>query len=70
MVKIQLPHPIRKTIMSSGYFVSVKQVVDGRVIDKHFEVTKDVYTYIRQLEECVKNPEHSKLKELYPERFK
>jgi hypothetical protein len=36
---------------------------------KHYEVPEDVYNYILQLEGYVKNPEASKLKVLYRERF-
>lgn len=34
-----------------------------------FEVPKEVYIYIGQLETCIRYPEKSKLKELYPERL-
>jgi hypothetical protein len=36
---------------------------------EHFEVPKEVYIYIRQLESYIKYPELSDLKRLYPERF-
>ena len=36
---------------------------------QHFAVQDEVYVYVRQLEECIKHPDQSKLKELYPERF-
>lgn len=37
---------------------------------EHFKVPPEVYMYIRQLEMAIKYPNTSKLKELYPERFK
>lgn len=48
------------------YFVSVKTAPETW---NQFEVPAEVYVYIRQLEEFVKSPETSKLKELYKERF-
>ena len=36
----------------------------------HFEVHYSVYVYIKQLEAYINNPEYSKLKELYQNRFK
>jgi hypothetical protein len=36
---------------------------------RQYEVSPEVYTYIRQLEMCIKYPEKSKLKELYPQRL-
>ena len=35
----------------------------------HVPVRQDVYKYIRQLEMYINNPNESKLKELYPNRF-
>lgn len=32
-------------------------------------VATEVYYYVRQLEEYIKNPEYSRLLEVYPERF-
>lgn len=48
-------------------FVSVKVTPDKY---KAFKVPYDVYIYVKQLENAVKHPELSKLKDLYPERFK
>ena len=36
---------------------------------KHYKVDEDVYLYILQLEACIRQPELSKLKEVYKERF-
>jgi hypothetical protein len=48
-------------------FVAVKNK-DGEY--EHHKVHKDVSIYIHQLECCINNPEISKLKEKYPDRFK
>lgn len=37
---------------------------------RHYAVDEEIYNYIKQLEMCIKFPKESKLKELYPERFK
>lgn len=50
-----------------SYFVSVKVKKDEY---KTFEVPREVYLYIKQLETAVKHPRKSKIKDLYPERFK
>ena len=34
-----------------------------------FDVPKEVYVYVKQLEACINSPQHSNLKELYPKRF-
>ena len=49
------------------WFVSIKGNKDEF---RHFEVPEEVYTYIKQLEACIRNPDSSRLRELYPERFK
>ena len=36
---------------------------------KHYKVDEDVYLYILQLEAYIRQPELSKLKEVYKERF-
>ena len=43
---------------------------DRNNVLKHYEVPYEVYTYIHQLENCIKNPHVSKLKERYDFRFK
>jgi len=48
-----------------GYYIAVKDKDDFK---KH-AVNKDVYMYIRQLENYIKYPMHSKLKEVHNERF-
>jgi len=48
-----------------GYYIAIKDK-DG--FKKH-DVNKDVYMYIRQLENYIKYPMHSKLKEVYNGRF-
>ena len=40
---------------------------DGKY--EHHHVEREVYYYIRQLEEYIKNPEYSNLKEVYSDRF-
>lgn len=50
------------------YFISVKIDLSGNW--ESFSVPCEIYTYIKQLENYIKNPKQSKLKELYPERFK
>jgi len=50
-----------------GYYVAVKTAPDKW---KHFLVEKEVYVYISQLEAYINYPERSRLKELYPEKFK
>ena len=37
---------------------------------KHFSVPEEVWLYIRQLECYIKQPQISKFKEKYPERFR
>lgn len=51
----------------SEYLISVKDLNNKY---KHYPVTKEVYLYIKQLESYILNPENSKLKTLYKERFK
>lgn len=34
-----------------------------------FEVPEEVYVYVKQLETYIRNPEISKLKNIYPHRF-
>lgn len=52
-----------------NYLVSVKVMTDNGPVDKHYGVPAPVYAYIRQLENYINYPDHSKLKILYPERF-
>jgi len=49
------------------YFVSIKNEKNQYKI---FKVKKEVYTYIHQLETAIRFPQESKIKDLYPERFK
>ena len=51
-------------------FVSVKDAENASDIFKTYNVPNNVYIYIRQLEEAVKHPELSRIKEAYSERFK
>ena len=37
---------------------------------QHYKVAEPVARYIKQLEHYIVNPGESKLKEIYPERFK
>lgn len=48
------------------YFISCKDK-DGKI--SRNKVSRDVYFYILQLEAYIKNPDESKLKEVYRERF-
>jgi hypothetical protein len=48
------------------YYLSIKNKHNEY---EHFAVELEVYMYVRQLEECIKRPDLSKLRELYPERF-
>jgi hypothetical protein len=49
------------------YSLSVK--IDDDTF-KYFSVPHEVYVYVRQLETYITNPKNSKLKELYPSRFR
>ncbi len=49
-----------------SYFISVKNKNDEY---NHYSVSKEIYTYIKQLEMCIKFPKKSKLKKVYKERF-
>lgn len=49
------------------YYVSIKDK-GGKF--NHFDVPKEVYVYIKQLESFIKDSKNSKLKDLYAERFK
>lgn len=53
--------------MASSYTLAIKTSPTewGR-----FDVPPEVYAYVKQLEACINYPEHSKLKELYPSRFR
>jgi hypothetical protein len=50
-----------------GYYLAIKVTPEEY---KHFPVVEEVYVYVRQLEECIRNPQTSRLLELYPERLK
>jgi len=50
----------------SVYMVSIKVTESGY---RHFVVPREVSIYIHQLECYIKNPDASKLKELYLNRF-
>lgn len=50
----------------SSFFVSIKNL-KGQW--EAFEVDEAVYVYIKQLENYIKDPKHSKLKKLYSDRF-
>lgn len=52
--------------MTSKYFISIKTSSDEY---NYFEVSREVYMYVKQLESHINYPEHSKLLELYPNRF-
>lgn len=58
--------------MSSFVFIKNKKGEDdfSEKLYKQFEVPEEVYVYIKQLEFCINWPQDSKLRELYPERFK
>jgi len=53
--------------MATTYHIAIK---DSRGEWIRREVDEDTYTYIRQLESYIQYPTHSKLKEVYPDRFK
>ena len=53
--------------MATTYLIAIKDSA-GQWIRK--EVDEDTYTYIRQLESYINYPLQSKLKEIYPDRFK
>ena len=36
----------------------------------HTKVSKAIYYYVRQLESYIENPKDSKLKEMYPNKFR
>ena len=50
-----------------AYYIAVK---NKKGEDQTFEVQEEVSRYILQLEGYIKYPKLSKLKEIYPERFK
>jgi hypothetical protein len=50
----------------SKYYISCK---NKNLEYERFEVPKEIYIYIRQLENYILNPELSKLKETYREKY-
>jgi hypothetical protein len=52
--------------MSTQHYLSIKNK-DGNF--EHFLVPKEVYMYVHQLENAIKYPDRSGIKQLYPERF-
>jgi len=50
----------------SEYLIAIKDR-DGNYF--HTSVAKEVYQYIKQLEAYIENPDGSKIKETYPDRF-
>ena len=60
--------------MVKGEVRSIKHMISCYNLEtkelEHFEVNKNVYTYIKQLEAYVKYPKTSKLIQLYSFRFK
>ena len=58
---------VKKDDSSTMYLVSVKERFGTF---RHFEVPKEVYVYVKQLEAYINYPDESKLLEAYPERFK
>ena len=52
--------------MKCKHYISVR--VDSKEY-KSFLVPPEVYTYVLQLEAYIRNPETSKLPEVYPSRF-
>lgn len=57
---------LNKYPLETKYFLSVK---DKNGKDIKIEVKKEVYIYVKQLENYIKNPESSGLMNLYPKRF-
>jgi len=57
---------MKKDNKQTKYFLAIKISPKrwGR-----FKVQGEVYTYIQQLENAVRHPRKSKIKELYPNRF-
>lgn len=61
--------------MLGGYYIAIH---DGTEKDgvwaiecwHAYQVPRDVYVYIKQLENYIKNPKKSKLKKVYDRRFK
>lgn len=51
----------------SSFFISILNLKGEW---EAFEVEEAVYNYIKQLENYIKDPKHSKIKELYSDRFK
>lgn len=51
------------------YYVSCFSNFDEYPRLEHYEVPKEVYVYIKQLETYIKNPEESQLKKIYKTRF-
>lgn len=51
---------------AGGYYLSALNQ-DGNY--KHYKVPREVYQYVQQLEQYIKHPDISKLKEVYKERF-
>jgi hypothetical protein len=50
----------------STYLLSVKDRNGGYI---HHTVHEDIYVYVKQLENYIKHPGKSGIKNLYPERF-
>lgn len=50
-----------------NHYLSI-QTKAGRY--RHFKVCWVVYNYVKQLENAIKYPELSKIKEVYPDKFK
>ncbi len=58
------------TIIISGSNIIAVKSGDNDTDWTAYQVPRDVYVYIRQLECYIKNPKESKLKQVYDRRFR